>query len=617
MAGRKRPHVYIRGYGWASKKEAANRDYEEYKDESWAFLISVWRWYPDLLCDILRSPDAKYQNEELIQRVMMRAFARYQYVDITGCRSLTKTSTKMKQMLISNILWPNTKTSYYGPSYKQQAELANAAFSDIKDDYPLLANHYSVEAAGKDNWVVSTTYGSSITINAIRGKNIHNVTAEEYAQEENPPFDFDEYTTVVLYAVRLMHMVQGQRDPTYIPYQQHSITSAGRKQNHAYETRCKHMISMRRGQSAFVMDVPWQVIVLSQMRPYQWAEQRRAESTPEKWMREMESHYTGADENPIVRDAVLSECRSLTLMEEHHCCNDRDNQLGPRNVMYIVGYDVSYEDNKNNAKCACVVVKLTRQRDKYRANRFLKEVVYVDDWPPPPTAIMQAQKLKSVWYRYCFEGGTPTYIAIDGWQYGKSVIESLMLDLEDGLPPLCIIDHSSYTDLELEDALPVIYPIKAGGVGVTDPDSEMIRNAEREFEAKNVVLLTANRGLGLETYKRYHSVKDDYSDVQIDRPYRKTTELIGQIQNLKKVASGAGVAEKRISNAIQRDSWSALKYALRLAQRLEYQILMRREQKSEWEAVVNNEQEHRASRLSRVMESRSRMIVPRQGGRLY
>ena len=598
-----------------AKQETEARDYtgSEYLNESWAFLISFFRWYPDVLADIFRSPDATYKNEELIQRVMMRAFARYQYVDITGCRSLTKTSTTIKGKLIDNILWPSTRTSYYGPSYRQQSELARDAFADITANYPVLAAHYKVVDSAKDAWSVQTTYGSSISINAMRGKNIHNVVAEEYAQEEKPPFDYAEYSTVVLYAVRLLHMVNGRRDPTYIPYKEHTITSAGRRQNHSYDTRTNHMQALRRGQSAFVMDVPWQVIVLSQMRPLEWAIQRRENSTPERWLREMESRYTGTDENPMVRDETLTQCRDLMVMEEHHCCRDRENRFAPHDVIYIVGYYVSYEDDKKNAKCALVVLKLTRQKDRFKRDRYLKECVYVDDYAPPATNILQARRLKQVWMRYCAEEGHFAYIAMDAWQYGRAVLEALMMDLEDGLPPLCVVDHASYTELEIEGALPVIYPIKAGGLGVTDPDAEMIRYAEIQFEHHNVRLLTSNANAGLEAYKHRHRIRDDTLDPQIFRPYQKTQELVGQIQNLKKVPSGSGVSERRISKHIQRDSWSALKYALRLAQKLEYKNLIQTKRKRDWQEFFKKNA-HTVGNASHVMP---RAGLHRRGGKLF
>ena len=613
MGTRRNSYTWVSGVGWVQKQSTEERNYDAFCTEEWAFLISFLRWYPDVACDIFRSDDAEYKNEELIQRMMMRAFARYQYVDITGCRSLTKTNTKFKQKMVYNLVWPNTRSSYYGPSYKQQAELAKTAFTDIRENYPVIAKHYQTDAQGKDTFGISTIFGSSLTINAIRGKNIHDVTAEEYAQEEMPAFDFDEYTTVVLYSVRLVHMVGGKKDPTYIPYQQHSITSAGRKQNHSFETRCKHLAMMKQGKSAFVMDVPWQVIVLSQMRPYEWAMQRKEESTADKWAREMESRYTGSDESPIVRDEVLTECRDLMIMEEHHCCKDRDNKLKPEDVIYVVGYDVSYEGSKDNAKCAAAVVKLTKQTDFYRRNKYKKDVVWVDDWSPlnmPSKG--QAKKLKNLWYRFCFEG-SQTYIAIDGWQYGKSVVEDLMADLGDGLAPLCVVDHAQYTELELEGAIPIIYPIKAGGAGVTDPDSEMIRYCEEQFEHRNVSLLTANRNFGVEAYKRYHRIKDSHLDVNIDKPYRKTAELVGQIQNLKSVPSGAGTKEQRISKHIQRDSWSALKYALRFAQKLEKANLQSVKKASDWDAELS-----KFSNDEGIYQSLpSTRGIGRRGGRMF
>lgn len=604
------------------KKNEVERDYSEYQNDSWAFLISFFRWYPDQLLDVIRADDAKYQNEELIQRVMERAFARYDYVDITGCRSLTKTTTVTKTLAVMNVLWPGTKSSYYGPSQKGQAKLARDAWSEIEGAYPILARHWRIDAMGKDTFGVSTEFGSQITINGRRGDNLHNVVAEEYAQEEPPAFDFEEYSAVILFAVRETHMVNGAPDPTYIPYQQRSITSAGRRQNHSYETRCNHLNIMRRGhgeagERAFVMDVPWQIIVLSQMRPYRWAMQRKSESTPDKWTREMESRYTGTDSNPVVRDDDLTKSRCLLRMEEHHCCKDRDNRLAPQDVIYVVGYDVSYRDGKENAKCACVVTKLTRQEDYIRRNRYLKQVVWVEDWTPSdaPTPIAQAMRLKRVWARFCFNG-SQTYIAVDSWQYGTAVLTALMGDLGDGLAPLCIYKHKQYTELELEGALPVIYPIKAGGLGTTDPDSDMVLYAGSQFENGNVQLLTARHSDGLTEFKRYHRIKDDRMDYSIYKPYKQTNILVNQIQNLKEVPSGTGIQEKRISHHIQRDYWSALKYSFRMAEILERENLEKKQRKSDWAALLDRYGKGQAADVRQNMtHGGSRLVTPRQGGR--
>ena len=604
--------------GWVSVKPTAERDYTDYEDAWWAFLIWVFRWYPDKLLDLVRSDEADFANEEIMQRVMVRAYARKREVAITGTRSLTKTSTKMKYAMVNGLVWPGTQSAYYGPSYKQLAAIGGKTYHQIEHDYPILAKHWRVSAESKDDFKIETDGGSAFYIGAKRGDNIHAATAEEFAQEENPPFDFDEYTTVVLPAVRLRHNVNGEPDPNFVAYKSHSITSAGRKQNHAFQVRCSVLKAMWRGEKSFAVDIPWQCVILQQMRPYSWAQKLKEKLTIERWMREMESRYTGADEFPVLSDEVLTDSQRVLVMETEHCCKDPHPKLDPEEVIYIVGYDVSYEDSAKNAKCACVVIKLTRQREYLKRDRFLKQLVYIDDWPPPDQSKAQARRLKAIWNRFCYDG-SQTYIAIDSWQYGRGVLEDLMTDLGDGLPPLCVKNHAAYAAAELPGAIPVIYPIKAGGTGVTDPDFEMLKYAQTEFEHHNVELLTLNANEGVEAYKRAHRIRDDDRDYQFAQPYQKCRELSGQIQNLKLVPSGAGMSEKRISKAIQRDSWSATKYALRLAQLIEREELLTEihgRNKSDWASALDRFKENKVAPLISTGSS-GRLVTARRGGRRF
>ena len=218
-----------------------------------------------------------------------------------------------------------------------------------------------------------------------------------------------------------------------------------------------------------------------------------------------------------------------------------------------------------------------------------------------------------MWKRYTFDGAD-TYIAIDAWQYGSAVLGSLMQDLNDGLPPLCSYNHEFQTAYEAAGALPVIYPIKAGGLGVTDPDQDMVRYAQTQFDYRNVQLLTSQWQQGLDAYKKYHRIRSDRGDGLIYAPYRKTNELVGQIQNLK-VINGA---EKRISTHIQRDSWSALKYALRVAYRLECDRLLKQVRKSDYDELLERYrgQNGVAPGASAAKGMGGRLITPRRVGRL-
>ena len=141
----------------------------------------------------------------------------------------------------------------------------------------------------------------------------------------------------------------------------------------------------------------------------------------------------------------------------------------------------------------------------------------------------------------------------------------------------------------------------------------MLRYARVQFENRNVQILTSNYAEAIEAYKRYHRIRTDSMDGQIFLPYQKTNEFVGQVQNLKVVPSGAGVSERRISNHIQRDSWSAFKYAGRVAQILEMKYLVKPEaEKSDWDKAAKSYLQNRP--MARRPQTR---VIGRQGGRRF
>lgn len=607
--------TFLKGHGWVKKTDEAAANYDDI-GEGWIWLIALFRYFPDFLMDICRDEANAEYDLSFIQRIFFRILARYQYVDITGCRGATKSFCVNGQKRCEALLFPGQISAIVGPSFKQSAKIASQINKQLENNYPLLTEHFTVEADSVDRFVTTTQFNSKISIEAFRGNTIMDATAEETAQEENPAFDADEFKEVVVPAIRGEYKVQGRRSKAYVYFKQHSITSAGRRQSYSYEQRHRHRWMMARGESAYVLDVPYSVLLLEQMRPVAWAENIRNELTGAAWLREMESVYSGSDKNPLIRDEIIDESRQLAMMEQHHCCKDRDNKLKAEDVIYIVGYDVSYRDAKGNAKCACVVLKCTKQNDFYHRDKYLKQVVWIEDWTPAetPTPIAQAQRIRRIWDRYTFEG-SQTYLAIDAWQYGDGVLAALMGEPVGGARPLCCYRHLEKTELELEGAIPVIYPIRAGGTGVRDPDSEMINNCQMQFEHGNVQLLTQSMNEGVEQYKKYHRIKDDSLNYKISGPYKKTNELVQQMQNLREEPSGQGIREKRISQHIQRDSWSALKYAMRLAQILERSNLQKKQNKSDWDALLQKYKGGAAVGIAAT--AHSRMVVARQGGRRF
>ena len=567
---------------WVQKETEKAFDYDSLDFESSALVVSFFRAYPDFFADLCRSPNAQY-GLELPQRMMLRIMNRYRNVYITGCRGLTKTYCILLGKMIKGILWPGIRLRYAAPNMKQAAALATQAFHQIESDYPIIASNWMIRNDRDDMFRITTIYGSEFTMYAPRGDNCHETIAEEIGQEGRDPFDMEKYETEVLPTCRLERTVNQLPDKYHIQLQHSHISNACSKQNRAFSVHREACLKdMIHGDpfEGYVIDFSWITALMGNLRNIAYIKDQRSKLTITAWKREMCALYTGDSESPLITDEKLSIARRNPLMEFKHC--------GDPKVIYIVSHDVSYVDDAKNAKCADVVLKLTQYEDVERRDKYKKQVVYVDNYPPPKTDYAQAEKVRALWERFCMNGGQTTYLVVDAQAYGTGVVEELMKPAENGRPSLCCVNHMAFQSIEQTGALPVIYPIKATTRGGLDADADMISYAQLAFEQEDIELLIPNVIDGVEAYKAVHRIKDARSDAQISYPYRQSEILCQQIANLQTEVSGMTLKEKRKSKAVQRDIWSALKYALRMAQKLETGMKTEKYRpKSSWADKIN------------------------------
>lgn len=573
---------YSRKLGrWLKAERTRTFDYDAVDRESACFLVSFFRWYPDYLADLLRSPAARYRLE-LPQRIMMRVIARYRNVYITGPRGVTKTYVIILSKMIEGLLFPGELMRYVAPAQVQAAKLAAQAYRQIEKDYPLLAGMWHRLNDREAMFRIGTDYGSEFTMYAPRGDNCMQVVAEEAAQEGKDGFDMQKFEADILPTVRMERFLNRRRDPVHINLKNNFISNASTRQNRAY-TKYRHeaLRDMLRGgpYEGYALDMSWVTSLIGGIRSIGYIRNMRASLSADNWLREMCGRYVGSSDNPMLSDEILSRSKRLMVMEDRHC--------GDPNAIYIVAHDVSYEEGQKNARCADVVWKLTRYESAVKRDKYRKQAVWVDSYPPPPTEAIQASALRALWYRYCLTGGQTTYLVVDARSVGKTVVQELMKPAGDGVPNLCCYRHMAYTDIEQPGALPVIYPVKASTRGGVDEDGFMIDYARREWEQGNVELLTANIADGVEAYRLAHGVRDDFQDARIAAPYRQTEGLCQEIQNLRTEVSGVSLKERRKSAAIQRDRWSAAKYGLRMAALLEETLVRETYRaRSSWSEVI-------------------------------
>lgn len=572
---------------WEKPNTEKAYDYAENDPKSLGLLISFFRWYPDYFADVFRDKHAKY-GLELPQRLMMRAMTRYKDVYITGVRGLTKTYVLLLTKMIEGVLFPGKKIRYTAPNQKQSAKLASQTFNEISRDYPLLASMWMINSDRSDMFRISTIYKSEFTMYSTRGDTMDELCGEECGQESPDPFPIDYFISTLYPAVRGDRKVNQKIDPYFISEKRTHIGNASSRTHKAFsDLRAKCYESMLDTNDGCVLDISWVTALLCNLRSISYFKSLKRTLTPDAWLRECCAKYTGSGENPLIDDETLTKSRVLKVMEEKHC--------GDPNAIYIVSHDVSYVGGNRNAQCADTVTKLTLFSDNRRRDRYRKQIVYVDSYSPPATYYLQAKRIKELWHKFCLNGGKTTYLVVDVNSNGDSVAEELFKPMNDGLPCLCSINHDYKIELEQEGALPVLFPMKAGTKGTKNPDGEMIQYAQGEFRLGNVELLIPNVLDGIEEYKKYHNIKDITADRMIKIPYDKTNLMCQQIANLKAEVSGLTYKEKRKSNHIQRDLWSALKYSLRLAQILEQDLAVETyKRESSWASIIAN-QEHQQS----------------------
>ena len=435
-AGRGRKYSKITGK-WSKAELTSAYDYDEIEHKkSAALLISLFRWFPDFFFDVFLSENAKYRLE-LPQRMMLRIFARYGNVYITGCRGLTKTYCVMLSKMLDGTLFPGEVIRYCAPSGKQSAALASNAFKEVLQSYPILSKIWNVNNDRQDFFKITTDYGSQFTMYAPRGDNSSAIVGEEMGAEgAEKGFDMKTFESEIYPACRLGRMINGVNDRAHINLKESYIANACSRQNKAFSVYRRNALqTMISGgkYEGYAIDIPWECALLCNIRNVEYYKKQKRSLSAENWLREMCVRYVGAEENPLISDDILAQSRRLKVMEEQHC--------GDNNCIYIVSHDVSYKDSRKNAKCADVVLKLTKYENVYKRDKYKKQVVYLDNYPPPSTDYAQAYKLKQLWHKFCKAGAQTTYLIVDTHAYGAAVVEELMKPSMDGTPTLCCLNH--------------------------------------------------------------------------------------------------------------------------------------------------------------------------------
>lgn len=518
--------------------------------DKWTMLCSYFRRYPDHFIDFIQTDDPKI-NLLFYQRIYLRIIFRYRKVFITATRGTSKSFTMNLAFVLLCIMYPNNKLFITAPGKQQAAKITQECLDDIFDFFPLLRFEVKKYTDNKDYTKLVFYNGSKYDVvqmkDSSRGGRRFGGGIEEIADKK---FDGDILNSVVipLMAGNRLSTKNGKIDPNEIHKREIYITTAGTKQQFAYEKCSEIMTDMLNRKSSFCIGNSYELPVMFDRLDEDFIEEKRESPTYSilDFMREYESIYTGSNSDSLVSDEKLRKSRVVKYAEWEHC--------GDKDVDYVLAYDVSRNQGDENALCALVVIKITRD-----GNKYIKEVVNIfslegqhDTW--------QAKFLKDKVREF-----QSKILVIDANGLGSGVVDQLVLDLDDGNPPYKVVNDKKlqWRKYELPEGIPMVFALKSSNVDTKN--SDMINHFMKLFNKLDVGLLVSPyEGLKYLEKKRKRKFSKDDSEEQViaEIPYVNTNNLVDEIMNLRYKAKGNNTEVERISRSIQKDKYSALLYGL-------------------------------------------------------
>ena len=501
---------------------------------------------PDKFLDFISPPDSKIQLY-YYQRVYLRIMMRYRKVFLTATRGTSKSYLQNLAFILKCIMFEKTKLFTCAVGKEQAAKITADNINDIFEHYPLLKKEVKTFVENKDYTKLIFYNGSKYDVvqmrDSTRGGRRYGGAIEEISDKK---FDGNILNAVVipLMANDRIAACSGV-DPEEIHKCELYITTAGTQQQFSYEKMSEVYQDMINGKSAFCLGNSYELPCMYGQLDIDFIEELRESPTYSimDFMREYQSIWTGSSSDSLVADDKLQKSRIVGIAEWEHCGDDR--------VDYCLAYDVSRNEGDENALSCLVVIKMTPKDN----GDYIKEVVNLFSMEGQHS-LLQAKFLKQKVKEF-----KARILVIDANGLGVSVVDQLVLDLNDGNPPYSVVNDPDYDKYKLNNSISMVFALKAQNKETKN--SDMINHFMQVFNKLDVGLLkTEYEGIKSLEKKLKHKIKDSEELANAQIPYVLTGNLCEEIMNLTYKQAGNETRIDRVSRSIQKDKFSALMYGL-------------------------------------------------------
>ena len=366
----------------------------------------------------------------------------------------------------------------------------------------------------------------------------HGGTIEEVSDDR---FDGDMLHSVVLplMADRRIAMCGGV-DPYEIHKTETYLTTAGTRQSFAFKKMWEILVSMVRGESAFVLGSSFELPCMHDQLDLNFIiEQKESPNfNPLSFQREYESVWTGSSSDSLVSLDDLNKCRVLEVAETK--AMDKDAE-------YILAYDAARAEGAANAQCALVVLKIKDRGD----GTYTKHLVNIYSFEGTHF-LEQALFLKEKVNEY-----KAAVLLVDTNGMGVGLVDFLVTDI-DSNPVYSVTNDDRYDKYKTPNSIPMIYAISS--VRKETKSSDIHNNFTSNISNQKIKLLKSEAYVKSKLFKNKRIDTDKY--VELSQPFIMTDLLCDEIMNLEYKQSGNETQVKSISKGIGKDKFSALEYGL-------------------------------------------------------
>lgn len=472
---------------------------------------------------------------------------RYRKVYLTATRGTSKSYLQTLAFVLLCIFYPRNRLFICAPGKEQAAKIAKEKLEEIFEHYPLLKNEVKTLTDTKDYVRVVFHNGSRYDVvqmsDASRGGRRYGGAVEEISDKK---FNGDILNSVVIPLMANNRVaMNGVVDPKEIHKREIYITTAGTQQQFSFDKLREVYNEMMDGKSAFCLGNSYEMPCDYDQLDIDFVEGLRESPTYAlvDFMREYESIWTGSNSDSLVSDEKLNKSRVVGIAEWEHC--------GDENVEYVLAYDVSRNEGDENALSCLIAIKITPKSN----GTYTKEVVNIFSREGEHSTL-QAKFLKEKVNEF-----KAKVLVVDANGLGVSVVDQLVLDLDDGNPPYAVINDERYDKYKAPESIPILYALKSQNKETRE--SDMVNHFMQIFNKIDVGLLKSpHEGIKDLEKKIRKKIRDSEEKTELQIPYILTDILCEEIMNQKYKQSGNITKAERVSSRIREDKFKALMYGL-------------------------------------------------------